>query len=117
MANTLGAALLRGMEAPGVGDSERLVAAVLAAAREQLHLDLRYELDPPPGSAAILVEADDGRQFGSLIPERPASRFCQKTSFPIPTGEMTPRPVMTTRRRLISWRSPSRCSRSPRRRS
>jgi EAL domain-containing protein (putative c-di-GMP-specific phosphodiesterase class I) len=67
------AALLRGMEAPGVGDSERLVAAVLAAAREQLRLDLRYDFDAPDVPTAIPVEARDGRQLGSLIPQRPLS--------------------------------------------
>src|SRR5579864_2123322 len=31
------------------------------------------------------------------MPERPASRLRQNASFPIPTGETTPTPVITTR--------------------
>jgi EAL domain-containing protein (putative c-di-GMP-specific phosphodiesterase class I) len=69
----MNAALLRTFEAPGVGDSERLVAAVLEAAREQLHLDLRYELDAPTGDASVGVETSDGRQLGSLVAEAPLS--------------------------------------------
>lgn len=66
------AAPLRGMET-GVGDSERLVAAVLAAAREQLRLELRYDFDGDPAPTAIPVESRDGRLLGSLIPQRPLS--------------------------------------------
>ena len=72
MASSIGAAVLRGLEGgPGVGDSARLVAAVLAAAREQLDVDLQYDLEAPPGANSVLVETADGRQLGTLIAERP----------------------------------------------
>ena len=49
------------------------MAAVLAAAREQLHLDLRYDFDASGVPTAIPIEARDGRHLGSLIPPRPLS--------------------------------------------
>jgi EAL domain-containing protein (putative c-di-GMP-specific phosphodiesterase class I) len=47
------------------------VAAVLAAAREQLRLDLRYEFDADDGRSAVAIETADGRHLGSLIAEGP----------------------------------------------
>lgn len=64
-------AQLRALEGQDVGDSERLVAAVLDAAREQLRVDLRYELDAPAGSRVVPVETADGRQLGSLVADQP----------------------------------------------
>lgn len=64
-------AQLRALEGQDVGDSERLVAAVLDAARVQLRVDLRYELDAPAGSRVVPVETADGRQLGSLVADQP----------------------------------------------
>lgn len=55
------------------------------------------------------------------MPERPAMRFCQNESTPIPIGETTPTPVTTTRGKLVEaviarprWLSPA--THSPRKR-
>lgn len=66
----MSAALVRSLEAPGAGDSERLVAAVLAAAREQLGIDLRFDLDASQHATAVPVETSDGRLLGSLTSDR-----------------------------------------------
>src|SRR5437660_6172884 len=68
-------AVLRRLESGAIGDSERLVAAVLAAAREQLDLELRYEIDPAQGGLArtVPIEAKDGRILGVLTADRPLS--------------------------------------------
>ena len=50
--------------------------------------------------AAMLAQLMDVGTAPMSMPERPATMFCQACSTVFPTGEMIPRPVMTTLRRV-----------------
>src|SRR5689334_17152270 len=59
-----------------------------------------------PANWQLMPEASK-RVIGAM-PDLPASRLAQPSETVLPTGLMSPRPVMTTRRRVMRW---GRCGR------
>src|SRR5882757_5783546 len=62
-------------------------------------------LKPLTSPAMRQGKAEASKREIGTIPELPETMLLQASAIEFPTGEMIPRPVMTTRRRLMRWRA------------